>query len=159
MANDGLVNMVNMANLWKPPFVRFMKCGMPKSPWGFKKHFNGHPWRLDVWGYPHFRFHLHLFWKSIPSGKRLHNYGKSPFLLGKLTISMAMFNSYVAVYQRVHISIWKSMNPHPTISISRKVPTSPMAATRTAPCCGKVAPDCDGRWPCLEPAKMVDLNR
>ena len=27
---------------------------------------------------------------------------------------MAMFNSYVAVYQRVHISIWKSMNPHPT---------------------------------------------
>ena len=38
MANDGLVNMVNMVNmvnLWKPPFVRFMKCGMPKSPWGF----------------------------------------------------------------------------------------------------------------------------
>ena len=25
----------------------------------------------------------------IPSGKRLHNYGKSPFLMGKLTISMA----------------------------------------------------------------------
>ena len=107
MANDGLVNMVNMANLWKPPFVRFMKCGMPKSPWGFKKHFNGHPWRLDVWGYPHFRFHLHLFWKSIPSGKRLHNYGKSPFLLGKLTISMAMFNSYVTKYQRV--IVWKCL--------------------------------------------------
>ena len=31
----------------------------------------------------------------VPSGKRLHNYGKSPFLMGKLTISMAMFNSYV----------------------------------------------------------------
>ena len=28
-------------------------------------------------------------------GKRLHNYGTSPFLLGKLTILMAMFNSYV----------------------------------------------------------------
>ena len=29
------------------------------------------------------------------------NYGKSPFLLGKSTISMVMFNSYVNVYQRV----------------------------------------------------------
>jgi hypothetical protein len=32
---------------------------------------------------------------SIPSGKRLRNYGKSPFFMGKLTISMAIFNSYV----------------------------------------------------------------
>ena len=31
----------------------------------------------------------------IPSGKHLHNYGKSPFWMGKLTISMAIFNSYV----------------------------------------------------------------
>ena len=31
----------------------------------------------------------------LPSGKRLHNYGKSPFSMGKSTISMAMFNSYV----------------------------------------------------------------
>ena len=30
----------------------------------------------------------------VPSGKRLHNYGKSPFFMGKLTISMAIFNSY-----------------------------------------------------------------
>jgi hypothetical protein len=29
----------------------------------------------------------------IPSGKRLHNYGKSPFLAGKSTISMAIFHS------------------------------------------------------------------
>jgi len=37
---------------------------------------------------------LHRFcW--LPSGKRLHNYGKSPFLMGKSTISMAIFNSYV----------------------------------------------------------------
>ena len=27
--------------------------------------------------------------------------GKSPFLMGKLTISMAIFNSYVSYYQRV----------------------------------------------------------
>ena len=38
----------------------------------------------------------------IPSGKRLHNYGKSPFSMGKSTISMAMFNSYVSHYQRVN---------------------------------------------------------
>ena len=40
--------------------------------------------------------------RKWPSGKQPHNYGTSPFLLGKSTISMAMFNSYVAVYQRVH---------------------------------------------------------
>ena len=33
----------------------------------------------------------------IPSGKRLHNYEKSPFLIGKSTISMAMFNGYVCL--------------------------------------------------------------
>ena len=38
----------------------------------------------------------------IPSGKRLHNYGKSPCLLGKPTISMAIFNSYVWDNQRVN---------------------------------------------------------
>ena len=32
---------------------------------------------------------------DIPSGKLSHNYGKPQFLMGKLTISMAMFNSYV----------------------------------------------------------------
>ena len=37
--------------------------------------------------------------KILPSGKRLHNYGKSPFLMGKSTISMAMFNSFLCVYQ------------------------------------------------------------
>jgi len=37
----------------------------------------------------------------IPSGKRLHNYGQSPFLMGKSTISMAIFNSFLHVYQRV----------------------------------------------------------
>ena len=30
----------------------------------------------------------------IPSGKLSHNYGKSPFLMGKSTISMSIFNSY-----------------------------------------------------------------
>ena len=48
---------------------------------------------------------------NIPSGKRLHNYGKSPFWMGKATISMAIFNNYVTNYQRVyHIS-----HDHPII--------------------------------------------
>ena len=33
----------------------------------------------------------------LPSGKRLHSYGKSQFFMGKSTISLAMFNSYVGV--------------------------------------------------------------
>jgi hypothetical protein len=41
----------------------------------------------------------------LPSGKRLHSYGKSMkitmLLMGKSTISMAIFNSFVYVYQRV----------------------------------------------------------
>ena len=39
-------------------------------------------------------------------GKRLHNYGKSPFLMGKPTISMAMFNSFLHVFQRVFIIMY-----------------------------------------------------
>ena len=31
----------------------------------------------------------------IPSGKHTKNYGKSPFLMGKLTIKWAIFHSYV----------------------------------------------------------------
>jgi hypothetical protein len=32
---------------------------------------------------------------TLPSGKHTKNYGKSPLLMGKSTISMAMFNSYI----------------------------------------------------------------
>jgi hypothetical protein len=34
---------------------------------------------------------------SIPSGKHTKNYGKSPFSMGKSTISMVIFNSYVDI--------------------------------------------------------------
>ena len=40
---------------------------------------------------------------DLPSGKRLHNYGKSPCLMGKLTISMAIFNRKLLNYQRVQL--------------------------------------------------------
>ena len=38
---------------------------------------------------------------QLPSGKRLHSYGKSPFLMGTSTISMDIFNSKLLNYQRV----------------------------------------------------------
>jgi hypothetical protein len=38
---------------------------------------------------------------KLPSGKLTKNDGKSPFLMGKSTISMALFNSKLFVYQRV----------------------------------------------------------
>jgi hypothetical protein len=38
-------------------------------------------------------------------GNRLHNYGTSPFLMEKLTISMAIFNSY---YVKLPEGIFKS---------------------------------------------------
>ena len=34
---------------------------------------------------------------QLPSGKHTKNYGKSPFLMGNSTISMAIFNSYVSL--------------------------------------------------------------
>ena len=58
---------------------------------------------------------LHAIWRCclqtkpygsdlrVPSGKQPHNYGKSPFLMGQLTISMAIFNSKLLVYQRVYL--------------------------------------------------------
>ena len=49
---------------------------------------------MDTW-----RFHGG--WGNLPSGKRTKNDGKSPLFMGKLTISMAIFHSYVSHNQRV----------------------------------------------------------
>ena len=38
---------------------------------------------------------------SVPSGKRLHIWKDPPFLIGILTISMAICNSELLNYQRV----------------------------------------------------------
>ena len=53
----------------------------------------------NVWNHQPVRL-----WDSskVPSGKRLHSCRKSPFLIGKSTISMAIFNSFLYVYQRVY---------------------------------------------------------
>ena len=60
----------------------------------------------------------------IPSGKRLHNYGKSLFLMGKLTMSMAIFNSYFDItrgYQPQR-SDWPPALPSQTVPF--KLPVS-----------------------------------
>jgi hypothetical protein len=40
--------------------------------------------------------------KALPSGKLSHNCGKSPFLMGKSTISTGPFSIAMFVYQRVY---------------------------------------------------------
>ena len=72
---------------------------------GFKWHFmgfNGYPlvrlWEIMVHNSIKQCFIVDHTWRSldITSGRGLHNYGKIHlFLMGKLTISMAMFNTYV----------------------------------------------------------------
>jgi len=47
--------------------------------------------------------------EEIPSGKHTKNYGKSPFFMGKLTISMAIFHSYVKLPEgkaNIHLGQW-----------------------------------------------------
>ena len=39
----------------------------------------------------------------MPSGKHTKDYGKSPFSMGKSTISMAIFNSYVCLPEGTHL--------------------------------------------------------
>jgi hypothetical protein len=47
---------------------------------------------------------------NLPSGKHTKSYGKSPCLISKSTISMAIFNSKLLVYQRVSL-VWLVLNP------------------------------------------------
>ena len=58
-------------------------------------------------------------WKDeelqLPSGELTFCHGKSPFLMGKSTISMAIFNSFLYVHQRVCLQrtefSWHTMRP------------------------------------------------
>ena len=47
----------------------------------------------------------------LPSGKHTKNYGKSQFFMGKSTISMAMFNSYVKLPERRDMMRNAVLNP------------------------------------------------
>ena len=59
-----------------------------------------HDWFYRSIGAPNLMYlmlrqQLELGSSGILSGKRLHNYGKSPCSMGKSTISMAIFNSFL----------------------------------------------------------------
>ena len=51
-----------------------------------------------------------------PSGKHTKNYGTSPLLMGKSTISMTIFNSYVSIA----ISLFMGIQPNPASPNSKK---------------------------------------
>ena len=51
------------------------------------------------------------FW-TVPSGKLLHNYRKSPFLTEKLTIDGHFQYSYVSHYQRVEMMLFSMAFPN-----------------------------------------------
>ena len=82
----------------------------------------------------------------LPSGKLLHNYGKSPILMGKSTISMATFNSKLLVYQTVTIDLFivDLVEPKP----SKKPPDHPAAPV---PCSLKSNLFIRTRWMCFNP--------
>ena len=62
------------------------------------------PEKFTTW--PLNTHHFEDFSQLLPSGKHTKNYGTSPFLMGKSTISMAIFNSKLFNYQRVFTIIW-----------------------------------------------------
>ena len=72
---------------WKPKLMILDDIGL----FFFDKWLYTKPSRpvLREWIYP-----------DVPSGKLSHNYGKSPCLMGKSTISMAIFNSKLFVITR-----------------------------------------------------------
>ena len=59
-------------------------------------------WKIQVW---HISGLTHL---RLPSGKLTKNYGKSPFLMGKSTISTGPFSIAMLNYQRVIRQNWET---------------------------------------------------
>ena len=83
-SSDGII----IPNIWK--VIKFMFQSPPL--WLF----NIANWKMA---------HLQMIFPArnqIPSGKLTVHYGKSPIFMGNLTISMAMFNSKLSIYQRVN---------------------------------------------------------
>ena len=70
---------------------RWMRVNIPNNLW--ENHYS-HTKSTGKWW-----FHG-ILWE-LPSGKHTKNHGQSPCFMGKLTISTAIFSSYVANYRRV----------------------------------------------------------
>ena len=75
------------------------------------------PEKITTW--PLNTHHFEDFSQLLPSGKHTKNYGTSPFLMGKSTISMAIFNSKLLNYQRVYrISHSQSIKSHVEVPLN-----------------------------------------
>ena len=77
---------------------------------------------------------------DIPSGKRVHNYGKSPFSMGKSTISMAIF--YVANCQSLPEGSCSDTKPW----LSSSAKHTPYARRTNAPPCRRVRVSATHGW-------------
>ena len=102
--------------LWKPPFNRLL-CKITMFKMRFSSSHQA-KWAMAFIavfvripaGKSHFMSMQGI--SPLPSGKHTKNNGKSPLLMGKSTISMAIFNSKLFVYQRVDlIKSHESLNP------------------------------------------------
>ena len=81
--------------------LKMRKIPKPLGPWVSK--FAG---LMTGWGGTHDLGNRHL-----PSGKLLHNYGKSPWLMGKSTVSMDFFLQFaMLICQRVQVVYEKWWN-------------------------------------------------
>ena len=63
-----------------------------------------------------------------------HNYGKTQFFMVKLTISMAIFNSYVKLPEGIHqtkVELCNEATPHPDLPLFC---LSKQTATSAKPC-------------------------
>jgi len=66
------------------------KLCLQDVPWVLKSPSYGMGQNLNIWG-----INVHNL-GELPSGELTKSYGKSPFLIGKSAISMAIFNCYVS---------------------------------------------------------------
>jgi hypothetical protein len=73
----------------------------------------------------------------LPSGKRLHNYEKSPFLIGKSAISMGHVQSFLYVYQVKACKTFILQGPHDRLLGN----TGKVGGTEVSPFIGKPAAD------------------
>ena len=74
----------------------------------------------------------HDFTYDIPSGKHRKNYGKSPFSMGKSTISMVMFNSHVKLPEGIPLLVRFPIHaiscyPHPGPRVPEGLSPLPVA--------------------------------
>ena len=72
----------------RPWHLRVVKMHVPWQAWLVPDH----PRAVQIW--------------NIPSGKHTKNYGKSPVSMGKSTISITIFNSYVKLPEGNSIQNW-----------------------------------------------------